>query len=146
VDEVTGEPLYRDRVCGIGIGVSMVAMIRVSSETNRRDGWPRPAASQLRGGGAGAGGLAAVPAGEYGAAIKLSSVVSDLHGVTGRDHHEEAHRWPGGPARRRHHLAAVTRCGCPDAARREAEARTAMHHACLRLTARYNQPDGTSFA
>jgi transposase len=33
VEEVTGEPLYRDRVCGIGIGkAQMVAAIRVPSE------------------------------------------------------------------------------------------------------------------
>jgi transposase len=33
VDEVTGEPLYRDRVCGTGIGkAGMVATIRVPSD------------------------------------------------------------------------------------------------------------------
>jgi hypothetical protein len=35
VDEVTGEPLYRDRVCGIDIGeAGLVATIRVPSEKN----------------------------------------------------------------------------------------------------------------
>jgi transposase len=35
VDEVTGEPLYRDRVCGIGIGKgAMAAAIRVPSEAD----------------------------------------------------------------------------------------------------------------
>jgi len=36
VDEVTDEPLYRDRVCGIDIGkAGMVATIRVPSDSNR---------------------------------------------------------------------------------------------------------------
>src|SRR5262249_8953830 len=35
VDEVTDEPLYRDRVCGIDIGkAGLVATIRVPSEKN----------------------------------------------------------------------------------------------------------------
>ena len=35
VEEVTDEPLYRDRACGIDIGkASMVATIRVPSEAN----------------------------------------------------------------------------------------------------------------
>jgi transposase len=44
VEEVTGEPLYRDRVCGIDIGkAGMVATIRVPSEVNpaRRAGETR---------------------------------------------------------------------------------------------------------
>ena len=36
VEEVTDEPLYRDRVCGIDIGkAQMVATIRVPSDSNR---------------------------------------------------------------------------------------------------------------
>src|SRR6266702_3554116 len=51
VEEVTDEPLYRDRVCGIDIGkAEMYATVRVPSEANQA-------------GGAGAGGLAAVLAG-----------------------------------------------------------------------------------
>jgi hypothetical protein len=34
-------------------------------------------------------------------------------GVTGRDHHEQAHRWPARSACRRHHLAAVTGADAP---------------------------------
>jgi hypothetical protein len=40
VDEVTDEPLYRDRVCGIDIGkAGMVATIRVPSDSARRSCW-----------------------------------------------------------------------------------------------------------
>jgi transposase len=57
VDEVTDEPLYRDRVCGIDIGkAELYATIRVPSDKNparraaetrsfattRRGGWPWP--------------------------------------------------------------------------------------------------------
>ena len=43
MDEVTDEPLYRGRVCGIEIGkVGMVATIRVPRVGIRRGGWPSP--------------------------------------------------------------------------------------------------------
>ena len=49
MEEVTGEPLYRDRVCGIEIGkAGMVATIRVPSDRTRRSGGPGPAASAPR--------------------------------------------------------------------------------------------------
>ena len=45
MEEVTGEPLYRDRVCGIDIGkAEMYATIRVPSEKN-----PERRASETRG-------------------------------------------------------------------------------------------------
>jgi hypothetical protein len=37
MEEVTGEPLYRDRVCGTGIGIGkaeLYATIRVPSDSN----------------------------------------------------------------------------------------------------------------
>jgi transposase len=68
VEQVTGEPLYRDRVCGIDIGkAGLVATIRVPSD---RDPARRMAETRSFGttqaGGAGAGGLAAVLAGARG--------------------------------------------------------------------------------
>ena len=68
MEEVTDEPLYRDRVCGIDIGkAGMVATIRVPSD---RDPARRVAETRSFGttqtGGAGAGGLAAVLAGARG--------------------------------------------------------------------------------
>jgi hypothetical protein len=66
VDEVTGEPLYRDRVCGIDIGkAGMAATIRVPSDKDpaRRAVGRDPYLRHDQAGGAGAGGLAAVLAG-----------------------------------------------------------------------------------
>ena len=68
MEEVTDEPLYRDRVCGIDIGkAELYATIRVPSDTEPGAAGVRDA--QLRhheAGGAGAGGLAAVLAGARG--------------------------------------------------------------------------------
>ena len=68
MEEVTDEPLYRDRVCGIDIGkAGLAATIRVPSD--RRSGAADGRDPQLRhdqAGGAGAGGLAAVLAGARG--------------------------------------------------------------------------------
>ena len=68
MEEVTDEPLYRDRVCGIDIGkAGLVATIRVPSEKDpaRRAGRdPQLRHHEARG--AGAGGLAAVLAGARG--------------------------------------------------------------------------------
>jgi transposase len=52
MDEVTDEPLYRDRVCGIDIGkAQMAATIRVPSQTNpaRRASETREFATTKRG-------------------------------------------------------------------------------------------------
>jgi hypothetical protein len=52
VDEVTDEPLYRDRVCGIDIGkAQMVATIRVPSDRDpaRRSAETRTFATTKRG-------------------------------------------------------------------------------------------------
>jgi transposase len=107
VEEITDEPLYRDRVCGIDIGkAGLVATIRVPSDSSpaRRASETREFATTRRG----------VPDPEFriirlhtryrrdlteertreknrteklleSAAIKISSVVTDLHGTTGRD-------------------------------------------------------------
>src|SRR5712672_3085277 len=107
VEEVTDEPLYRDRVCGIDIGkAQMVATIRVPSD---RDPARRAACFER---GAVTACFVATP--EFriirlhtryrrdlteertrekqraeklleSAAIKISAVLTDLHGVTGRD-------------------------------------------------------------
>ena len=63
--EVTSEPLYRDRVCGIDIGkAGMVATIRVPSDSSPLAAGGRdPQLWHYQAGGAGAGGLAAVLAG-----------------------------------------------------------------------------------
>ena len=68
MEEVTDEPLYRDRVCGIDIGkAGLVATIRVPSDRDpaRRMQETRSFGT-TRAGGAGAGGLAAVLAGARG--------------------------------------------------------------------------------
>ena len=67
MEEMTDQPLYRDRVCGIDIGkAGMVATIRVPSERPPARRATRPAASAPLGGSAGAAGLAAVLAGARG--------------------------------------------------------------------------------
>ena len=46
MEEVTDEPLYRDRVCGIDIGKAQIAAtIRVPSETNPARRAARPVSS-----------------------------------------------------------------------------------------------------
>ena len=64
MEEVTDEPLYRDRVCGIDIGnAGLVATIRVPSEKDpaRRAAETRSFGTTKRG--AGAGGLPSAPPG-----------------------------------------------------------------------------------
>ena len=52
MEEVTDEPLYRDRVCGIDIGkAELYATIRVPSDKNPARRAPRHAASPRRNGG-----------------------------------------------------------------------------------------------
>ena len=52
MEEVTDEPLYRDRVCGIDIGkAELYATIRVPSDKNPARRAQRPAASPPRSGG-----------------------------------------------------------------------------------------------
>ena len=90
MEEVTDEPLYRDRVCGIDIGkAQMVATIRVPSDSN-----PARRASETRSFGTTRREVLAladwlrswqVPRWLESAAIKLSSVISRLHLVTGWD-------------------------------------------------------------
>ena len=68
VEEVTDEPLYRDRVCGIDIGkAGLVATIRVPSDRDpARRAARDPQLRHYQAGSAGAGGLAAVLAGARG--------------------------------------------------------------------------------
>ncbi len=68
MEEVTDEPLYRDRVCGIDIGkAGMVATIRVPSDKDpARRAAGDPQLRHHQAGGAGAGGLAALLAGARG--------------------------------------------------------------------------------
>ena len=67
MEEVTGEPLYRDRVCGIEIGKA--GMVAIDPGAVGQDSAQRRAGTCRFGttkGGAGAGGLASVLAGARG--------------------------------------------------------------------------------